>query len=108
MNGSRTVALPILLVLFASAGCARNPRAASLAAAEPLEFAEASFILERNVTDQDAEVVVIAKGLDEGLRRLRILNDAGVVILDLTAGTSSSRCPKHPGSATDSSGQQSG
>lgn len=41
------------------------------------EFSELSLTLERNATDGDTEVVLFAKGQDEGLRRLRITGPDG-------------------------------
>ena len=58
-------------------GCAAFLLTASLAepalgAKDCLEFEELALTLEQNATDGDTEVVLFAKGGDEGLRRLTI------------------------------------
>lgn len=41
------------------------------------EFSELRMILEQNATDEDTEVVLFAKGQDDGLRRLRVVAPNG-------------------------------
>ncbi len=48
-------------------------------------FESASIILERNVTDDDAEVVIFAKGGDGGLVRLSVLAPDGTAVADFSA-----------------------
>ncbi len=49
-----------------------------------LEFTEASVVFEQNATDGDAEIVVFAKGGDEGLSKLRVYGPGDKVILDFS------------------------
>ncbi len=48
-------------------------------------FSDLSMVLERNATDDDTEVVVFAKGQDEGLRRIIVRSPTGQRVADFTA-----------------------
>ena len=48
-------------------------------------FTTATIVLEQNFTDQDTEVVIVAKGLDEGLKELTVSTADGTEILSLSA-----------------------
>ena len=74
-------------VLVGAVGCASAP--APIGAGDFQEFADAKIALEQNFTDQDTEVVILAKGLDEGLSKLTVSTADGVKILDLSATKSS-------------------
>jgi hypothetical protein len=65
------IAIGAGMVLSASPVHARN----SNQQCEP--FSELSMVLEQNATDGDAEVVLFAKGQDEGLRSLTVISPTG-------------------------------
>ena len=61
------------LCVFIASGCTLSTLQAEVSQAEPeMKFSKASIILERNVTDDDAEIVIYIKGDDEGLAWLRV------------------------------------
>lgn len=53
-----------------------------------MQFSIARIFLEQNLTDQDAEVVMLAKGQDEGLESLSVFGEDGAKILQLSSRTS--------------------
>jgi Fibronectin type III domain len=50
------------------------------------ELEEAKIYLEQNVTDADAEIVIVAQGGDEGLKTLEVIGPNGRHVLTLWAG----------------------
>ncbi len=54
-------------------------------AAEVKKFGKASIVVEQNFTDDDAEIVILAKGIDEGLAKLKVFGPSGREILRLSA-----------------------
>ena len=70
---------PVVAVFAAAtlAGLSSGPAQASNSHRTCGEFSELSIILEQNATDGDAEVVVFAKGQDDGLRSLTVTSPRG-------------------------------
>ena len=90
MQLRRNTALQMLIqmgVLVGAAGCTIAP--AHTGVENVVEFANVKIALEQNFTDQDTEVVIVAKGLDDGLNTLTVSTVDGMEILNLSATTSS-------------------
>ncbi len=78
----------VSLGLFVS-GCNDNKNANSTTnTGDAGDFEIATIILEQNATDGDAEVVVIAKGGDEGMVRFSVTDPNGRVVYAVDAGQS--------------------
>jgi len=56
----------------------------SAIAAEVKKFEKANIVVEQNFTDDDAEIVIFAKGIDEGLAKLKVFGPSGTEILRLS------------------------
>jgi hypothetical protein len=70
-----------LLAALDAAACARGDANADSSG----QFAVASIRFEQNATDGDVEVVIEAKGGDDGLAKLTVVSPGGRTIVDVTA-----------------------
>lgn len=70
---------PIIVFISASLllGAGTGPVYAEKSRQSCGEFADLSIILEQNATDGDAEVVILAKGQDDGLKSLTVTSPTG-------------------------------
>lgn len=73
-------ALPLACLGACGGGNENNNNATSTPAADILAFADAEIFLEQNFTDGDSEVVILAKGGDEGLQSFQLVGPNGVII----------------------------
>jgi hypothetical protein len=78
---NRQVRTSLVAAAAAAAAFAWQPASSAPTACD--EFSELRMTLEQNATDGDTEVVLFAKGQDEGLRRLKITAPNGRVITTL-------------------------
>ncbi len=79
----RTILFCLALTLASATGVA----ALRASSPDPLEFEELAILLETNATDNDAEIVVVAK-TEKGIRRLAVHDPSLTPILDLTSSDS--------------------
>ena len=92
MQHPKTVVHRMLLgttVLVGFIACTTHPSSTLRSADNPVEFNNAKIILEQNFTDQDVEIVITVRGLDDGLEALKVLTADGSPILNLSAKPSS-------------------